>query len=130
MLCALRRRAAGKSVQTFCMHIPCFTQFAHRRSTANTTAYISMPPCKNCFQTLVSAGITRIISRNRILDQVQDFITSHPPLSYVDIPDTEASIARRLKVVTESGRGPGTSKESILEARKKRKQMQNEEKVS
>ena len=77
---------------------------------------------------MLSAGITRIISRNRILNQLQEYITAHPPLCYVDIPDTDESTSRRLKIVMDSGRGPTASKESVAAARKKRKQMQSEEK--
>lgn len=32
------------------------------RSTNRATAYITMPPCKNCFGALLSAGIERIVS--------------------------------------------------------------------
>lgn len=32
------------------------------RSTAQCTAYITMPPCKNCFAALVEAGIQRIVT--------------------------------------------------------------------
>ena len=34
-------------------------------STNQATAYITMPPCKNCFAALISAGIKRIVSIHR-----------------------------------------------------------------
>ena len=34
-----------------------------QQSTMNCTAYITMPPCNNCFGALYSAGIKRIVSR-------------------------------------------------------------------
>lgn len=34
------------------------------RSTADCTAYITMPPCRRCFAALLSAGVRRIVSRH------------------------------------------------------------------
>jgi deoxycytidylate deaminase len=34
------------------------------QSTAGTTAYITMPPCKHCFMVLQAAGIHRVVSRH------------------------------------------------------------------
>lgn len=35
----------------------------HGRRTDNTTAYITMPPCKNCFPAIVHAGVNRVVTR-------------------------------------------------------------------
>lgn len=35
----------------------------HGRKTLNSTAYITMPPCKNCLVALHAAGIRKIVSR-------------------------------------------------------------------
>lgn len=64
------------------------------RSTTKATAYITMPPCKNCFAALVAAGIKRIVSIHQ------------PPARYYDISQrlgveivgVENSIENRTRV--------------------------------
>jgi deoxycytidylate deaminase len=40
------------------------------RSTDRCTAYITMPPCKRCLAALYTAGITRIVSRYPIIENL------------------------------------------------------------
>ena len=38
--------------------------------TEGCSAYITMPPCKNCFGALVTAGVKRIVTRLKCLEPV------------------------------------------------------------
>jgi deoxycytidylate deaminase len=42
------------------------TAARYGRPTNGTTAFITMPPCKKCLGALISAGITKIVSRYRL----------------------------------------------------------------
>jgi deoxycytidylate deaminase len=75
-------------------------------SLKDTTVYISMPPCKNCFQALVKAGVRRIVSRKRVCDAVRTWLDgpkNESGVSYTEVPDTDASKARLLELVKNSG---------------------------
>jgi deoxycytidylate deaminase len=89
-------------------------------ATAGCTAYITMPPCKDCFQALWVAGVRRIVSRQRPCEAVQTAMAEMSDLTMVDIRDTPESLARRADVVTRSGRGK--SREQVENERKRRKE--------
>ncbi|GMI54065.1 hypothetical protein TeGR_g14846 [Tetraparma gracilis] len=99
--------------------------------TVGATAYISMPPCKDCFQALVQAGVKRVVSRKRACDTVER-VAGELSVELVEVADTEGpdgNVERRLRVVRDSGRDK--SRDQIEADRKKRKlykQQQSEEK--
>ncbi|GMH70262.1 hypothetical protein TrLO_g1619 [Triparma laevis f. longispina] len=136
------RTSYFSQILTCSINTPFFTSFnsevhaeinsisAAARSNINvdgSTAYISMPPCKNCFMSLKMAGVGRIVSRNRLCETITDYLTKVNTITYLDIPDTDISRERRLKIVEVTGRGVTATKEKIQEERKKRKIMKEEE---
>ena len=48
----------------------------HGRPLLDCTAYITMPPCKNCFGALVSCGISRIVTPKPVLSPIVEAATT------------------------------------------------------
>ncbi|GMH82860.1 hypothetical protein TrST_g8977 [Triparma strigata] len=95
-------------------------------SLKGCTTYISMPPCKNCFMHLKLSGVRRIVSRNRLCATISSYLATTDSITYEDIPDTDESKERRLKVVKESGREGDV--EEMRRKRKRRKEIERERK--
>jgi len=95
-------------------------------ATEKASAYISMPPCKDCFQALIQAGVRRIVSRKNACEAVVRVAGELGGVTLVDLKDSEESIERRLRIVRNSGRGK--TEEQIKEERKKRKEYSIREK--
>mmetsp|Transcript_15849 Transcript_15849/g.32582 ORF Transcript_15849/g.32582 Transcript_15849/m.32582 type:complete len:232 (-) Transcript_15849:8-703(-) len=98
-------------------------------SLANSTAYISMPPCKNCFMLLVAAGVKRIVSRKRVCETVRTWLDDSSKntggVVFEEVADTEESKARLLDLVRNSG---CLDVEKVKELRRKRKEEEKERK--
>ena len=89
--------------------------------TINTYAYISMPPCCNCFQALVQAGVKRMVSRRNACESVLAAAEQNGSVELVDIRDTQESMQRRMDIVKNSGEGK--TEEQVKEDRKRRKEQ-------
>jgi hypothetical protein len=73
--------------------------------TQDTTAYISMPPCKNCFMLLQACGVRRIVTRKPFfIERVTDAAV-RLGIELVVIPDDEAADARRKALVAAAAPG-------------------------
>ena len=70
----------------------------HGRSTAQCTAYITMPPCKNCFTALYAAGITRVVSVHRPPACYAPFASE---IAMTGVPDIHQN-RRRIQVYTDA----------------------------
>lgn len=63
------------------------------RRTEGCTAYITMPPCKNCFTALVASGVKEIVSRHTFMPPVST-AAEERGISLVKLPNEEARLAR------------------------------------
>ena len=72
------------------------------------------------------SGVRRIVSRNRLCATISSYLATTDSIKYEDIPDTDESKERRLKVVKESGRGGDV--EEMRRKRKRRKEIERERK--
>ncbi|GAX78553.1 hypothetical protein CEUSTIGMA_g5993.t1 [Chlamydomonas eustigma] len=68
-------------------------------STQDTTAYITMPPCKNCFMLLQACGVKRIVTRKPFFIERVTEAAGRLGIELVVIPDDEAADARRKALV-------------------------------
>merc|ERR1712107_517874 len=71
-------------------------------STEGASLYVTMPPCKRCFLTLASAGVRRMVSRNRFLVQeAKDIlpVARRLDIDMVSILDTEERRSRLDRLV-------------------------------
>lgn len=90
-------------------------------STLGAVAYITMPPCKNCFMALQAAGVQRVVSR---LDQANERVAAASlqlGITHHTVPDCDESEARRAALVAENSGGP-EAKAAIEEDRRLRKE--------
>ena len=71
--------------------------------TDQSCAYITMPPCKNCFCALVQAGICRIVSRFPAVAAVQT-AAGRLGVELVVVPDNDIRRVRREAFVRQHGR--------------------------
>ena len=104
----------------------CAVANAARRglNTNNCTAYITMPPCKDCFGALVRAGICRVVSRSPSTQLVRE-AAARIGVEMVVIQDTEASKSRQQEQVrVYYGKAGNDARERVVEERKKRKAQQ------
>ena len=90
------------------------------------TAYISMPPCKNCFWTLVSAGVKKVVSRKRVVETIRQWLddpVKNPDgegkVIFVELPDTDESKDRVCKLVSSSNK---VDMDKVRQERKRRKE--------
>jgi deoxycytidylate deaminase len=60
---------------------------ASGRAVKNCTAYITMPPCKNCFGALLSAGVKRIVSRRPTRNPALLQVAREKGVSMLSVPD-------------------------------------------
>jgi deoxycytidylate deaminase len=96
----------------------------HGKPTLGSTAYITMPPCKNCFASLIKSGVKRIVARHLPLQAIVD-ICQIEGIEVVEVIDNEEREKRRLKLIDDSGRGT-VQGAGLIEARKARKEMEAE----
>lgn len=61
---------------------------AHGIATARGTAYITMPPCTNCFAAICASGITRVVSRYPPKQKVA-LVAEQRGIEFVALPETE-----------------------------------------
>ncbi len=95
------------------------------KSTEGATAYITMPPCKDCFQALVQAGVRRFVSRQRACEAVKE-AADRLDLDIVDIADNDVSRERRKKILDASGRAEWNDPVELAKAREFRKKEKAE----
>jgi dCMP deaminase len=92
-------------------------------STAGSTAYITMPPCINCFILLQAAGVSRIVTRHpckvvRIVD-----VAAEQGIELASVPDDPESEARRAALVAATVAGDGGMERArVEEERRERKE--------
>lgn len=80
--------------------------------TNGCSAYITMPPCKNCFGALVTAGVKRIVTRVPCLQPVLGAAEEHG-IELVVVGNNEARMARINTLI--HGNPEGKKRQAILE---------------
>jgi deoxycytidylate deaminase len=86
------------------------------KATEGATAYVTMPPCKNCFGALHAAGIRRIVSRRPACNAVLQ-AASRVGIEMVDVGKDCSEEAERLVLLqTLTGTGNGNVTQRTAEA--------------
>ena len=85
-------------------------------STAGCTAYITMPPCRNCFMLLVAAGVSRIVSRLACSTERIVAVAAERGIALACVPDDAESDARRAALVAATVAGDGGAERARIEA--------------
>ncbi len=75
--------------------------------TAGATAYITMPPCRNCFMLLVAAGVARIVSRLPCATDRFAAVAAERGILLGVVPDDAETEARRAALVSAASTGDG-----------------------
>lgn len=96
--------------------------------TENSTAYITMPPCKNCFGALISAGVKRVVSRQRFSNVILA-AAQRVGVEMCDLSATADEQRSRVDIYVNKGEKSLEEMEAISEARRKRKQDRRKKKV-
>eukprot|EP00802_Teleaulax_amphioxeia_P025383 Tamp_26227.p1 GENE.Tamp_26227~~Tamp_26227.p1 ORF type:complete len:243 (-),score=32.56 Tamp_26227:93-821(-) len=97
------------------------------RSTAGATAYITMPPCKQCFMVLQAAGIKRIVSRHHTSLENCSRAAHELGISWGLVKDTPQGDDRRARYVANALAGDASHKQHVVAQRLARKQEQQQE---
>jgi deoxycytidylate deaminase len=75
--------------------------------TAGATAYITMPPCRNCFMLLIAAGVGRIVSRLACTAERYAAVAAERGVVLAAVPDDAETEARRAALVADTVSGDG-----------------------
>eukprot|EP00960_Hanusia_phi_P061029 764708-Hanusia_phi.AAC.3 len=94
-------------------------------AVGGSDAYISMPPCKNCFMALQAAGVRRVVSRVRNDNERVAAAAAAQNIEMLLVPDTPLREQRRAALVHAHG-GSQEEKERIERERKARKQAKQQ----
>jgi tRNA(Arg) A34 adenosine deaminase TadA len=90
-------------------------------STEGSTAYIAMPPCKNCFAALLSAGIRRIVSPR----QPNKTVAAAAVAEGVEMVTVDTNVSDRIRAridaLIHAGDGDGDAEKRQAEIAAKRK---------
>jgi deoxycytidylate deaminase len=85
-------------------------------ATAGATAYITMPPCRNCFMLLVAAGVARIVSRLTCATDRFAAVAAERGVTLAVVPDDAETEARRAALVTAAITGDGGAERARIVA--------------
>lgn len=99
-------------------------------STLGTTAYITMPPCKRCFASLVVSGVKRIVSRRSPPPAIAA-VAKLKGVEMTNLAETAKEQQDRVNTVINNSRGFGVGKtrEEIEELAARRKRRREERKA-
>jgi dCMP deaminase len=84
--------------------------------TAGATAYITMPPCRNCFMLLVASGVSRIVSRLACSTERIVTVAAEHGIALAVVPDDAETDARRAALVVATVAGDGGAERARIEA--------------
>lgn len=99
-------------------------------STLGSTAYITMPPCKRCFASLVVSGVKRIVSRRSPSPAIAA-VAKQKGIEMADLAETAKEQQDRVNSLINNGRGSGVGKtrEELEELAVQRKRRREERKA-
>ena len=84
--------------------------------TAGATAYITMPPCRNCLTLLVAAGVARIVSRLACSAERHAAVAAEHGIALAAVPDDAEAEARRAALVAAAVAGDGDAERARIAA--------------
>jgi len=100
--------------------------------TEGCTAYITMPPCKNCFGALLAAGCTRVVTPRAKPAKTVERVAGLKGVEMVVMDEDRASALQvRIDTLINASRSsvdPEEQKAAIMAKRKQRKEAQRQKK--